>query len=124
MRWPPRAGSQPDVRAGREVVESGWWSCDKSPLAQVYTGKYTVGRQTHLSQRGSAMTHQLEFTEAELLSTHEVSEPLIAGGVHCHGGFADDGTYVSPRTLHRVPAVEAWQAAHTATFGTQVLHAP
>src|SRR5882672_3624704 len=70
------------------------------------------------------MTHQLEFTEAELLSNHAVSEPLIAGGVHCHGGFADDGTYISPRTLHRVPAVEAWQAAHTATFGTQVLHAP
>src|SRR5882672_911159 len=70
------------------------------------------------------MTHQLEFTEAELLSNHAVSEPLVAGGVRCHGGFAEDGTYVSPRTLHRVPAVEAWQAAHTATFGTQVLHAP
>lgn len=70
------------------------------------------------------MTQQLEFTEQELLATHAVSDPLIAGGVRCHGGFSEDGTYVSPRTLHRVPAVEAWKAAHTATFGTEVLHAP
>src|SRR3954451_19625464 len=70
------------------------------------------------------MTQQLEFTEAELLTTHAVSEPLVAGGVTCHGGFTDDGTYVSPRTRHRVPAIEAWQHAHTATFGTEIMHAP
>lgn len=70
------------------------------------------------------MTQQLEFTEAELLTTHAVSEPLIAGGVTCHGGFTDDGTYVSPRTRHRVPAIEAWQQAHATTFGTEVMHAP
>jgi hypothetical protein len=69
-------------------------------------------------------TDQVTFTEAELLSTHDVAEPLIAGGVRCHGGFAEDGTYVSPRTLHRVPAIEAWQAQHTATFGTQTLDVP
>jgi len=70
------------------------------------------------------MTQQLEFTEAELLTTHAVTEPLIAGGVKCHGGFTDDGSYVSPRTRYRVPAVEAWQDAHRATFGTEVMHAP
>jgi hypothetical protein len=69
-------------------------------------------------------TDQVTFTEAELLRTHDVAEPLIAGGVRCHGGFDDDGTYVSPRTLHRVPAITAWQAQHTATFGTEVLHVP
>lgn len=69
-------------------------------------------------------TDQVTFTEAELLRTHDVAEPLIAGGVRCHGGFDEDGTYVSPRTLHRVPAIEAWQAQHTATFGTEVLHVP
>ncbi len=69
-------------------------------------------------------TDQVTFTEAELLRTHDVAEPLIAGGVRCHGGFDDDGTYVSPRTLHRVPAIEAWQAQHVATFGTEVLHVP
>ncbi|MEJ7584749.1 MAG: hypothetical protein WKF43_11865 [Acidimicrobiales bacterium] len=69
-------------------------------------------------------TTQVIFTEAELLSTHEVAEPLMAGRVRCHGGFADDGTYISPRTLHRVPAIEAWQDQHRDTFGTDVLHVP
>src|SRR3954471_6859041 len=70
------------------------------------------------------MTHQLEFIEAELLSTHPVTEPLVAGGVRCHGGFTDDGSYVSPRTKFRVPAIKAWQAEHEKTFGTKILHAP
>ena len=69
-------------------------------------------------------TDQVTFTEAELLRDHPVAEPLFAGGVRCHGGFAADGTYVSPRTLHRVPAIEAWQAQHRAAFGTEVLHVP
>lgn len=69
-------------------------------------------------------TEQVSFTEAELLADHAVAEPLFAGGVRCHGGFDDDGTYVSPRTLHRVPAIDAWQAQHTAQFGTEVLHVP
>ena len=69
-------------------------------------------------------TAQVEFTEAELLSNHDVSAPLIAGGVRCHGGFTDDGTYVSPRTKFRVPGVLAWQDKHRAEFGTEILHAP
>ena len=31
-------------------------------------------------------------------------------GYRLHGGFDAKGTYISPRTLHRWPAVEAWQA--------------
>jgi hypothetical protein len=69
-------------------------------------------------------TQQVTFTEAELLLDHDVAEPLIEGGVRCHGGFDEQGTYVSPRTRHRVPAIEAWQDQHTATFGTEVLHVP
>ena len=69
-------------------------------------------------------TAQVEFTEAELLADHTIAEPLIAGGVRCHGGFDDDGTYVSPRTKHRVPAIEAWQAQHREPFGTEILHVP
>ncbi len=48
-----------------------------------------------------AVTDQLEYTETELLESHDFAEPLIAGGVRCHGGFDDDGTYVSPRTKPR-----------------------
>jgi hypothetical protein len=69
-------------------------------------------------------TDQVTFTEAELLLDHAIAEPLIEGGVRCHGGFAEDGTYVSPRTKHRVPAIEAWQAKHVTDFGTEVLHVP
>jgi len=69
-------------------------------------------------------TDQLEWTEQELLATHAIEAPLIAGGVRCHGGFDAQGRYVSPRTKNRMPAVAAWQANHEATFGTELLSAP
>ena len=69
-------------------------------------------------------TDQLDWSEHELLATHPIEEPLVAGGVRCHGGFDADGRYVSPRTLNRMPAVAAWQANHEATFGTELLSAP
>ena len=50
------------------------------------------------------------FTEHELLSTEPRLAPLVAGGVRCHGGFDAAGRYRSPRTVHRAPAVRAWQA--------------
>jgi hypothetical protein len=53
---------------------------------------------------------RLHFSEAELLDSGAYEAPLIAGGVRCHGGFQADGAYRSPRTLHRGPAVAAWQA--------------
>ena len=49
------------------------------------------------------------FNKEELLADNPFSEPLIANGVRCHGGFDADGNYGSPRTLHRNPAVSAWQ---------------
>jgi len=66
----------------------------------------------------------LTWTESELLADQQVVEPLIAGGVRCHGGFAADGSYVSPRTKHRVPAIAAWQQSHREQFGTDILEAP
>ncbi|HEU4429282.1 MAG TPA: hypothetical protein VFT98_11055 [Myxococcota bacterium] len=59
--------------------------------------------QAHASDR-------LTFSEAELLDSGAYEAPLIAGGVRCHGGFDANGAYCSPRTLHRAPAVAAWQA--------------
>jgi hypothetical protein len=69
-------------------------------------------------------TKQVEFTSDELLATHDLAEPLIVGGVRCHGGFDDGGTYVSPRTLHRNAAVEAWDEQREAQFGTPKLELP
>jgi len=71
-----------------------------------------------------AVTAQLEFTEDELLANADVREPLIAGGVRCHGGFADDGSYLSPRTKFRVPAIEAWRAHHIQVFDRPAIDAP
>jgi len=67
---------------------------------------------------------QLSWSAAELLATHDVDEPVIAGGVRCHGGFLADGTYVPPRTKYRVQAIDAWQQAHREQFGTEILEAP
>lgn len=67
---------------------------------------------------------QLEYDRRELLADEPVAEPLVVAGVRCHGGFLADGTYVSPRTRHRVPAIAAWQEHHRTTFGTEILHAP
>jgi hypothetical protein len=69
-------------------------------------------------------TQQVEFTEQELLADHAIAEPLVAGGVRCHGGFDDKGDYVSPRTKFRVPGIEAWQAKHREEFGKEVLDIP
>jgi hypothetical protein len=69
-------------------------------------------------------TSQVEFTEAELLADAPITEPLIAGGVRCHGGFDDKGEYVSPRTKHRVPGIVAWQEKHREEFGKDILDIP
>ena len=69
-------------------------------------------------------TRKVTYTEAELLASHDYEAPLIAGGVRCHGGFVDAGTYVSPRTLHRVPAIEAWNDQRAEQFGGEALDVP
>jgi hypothetical protein len=56
------------------------------------------------------MTDQLSYDPEELLASHAYEEPLVLGGRRMHGGFDATGTYVSPRTLHRWPAIRAWQA--------------
>lgn len=69
-------------------------------------------------------TAQLDYTEAELLASHDYAAPLVAAGVRCHGGFDADGTYVSPRTLHRRPAIAAWEEKRAEDFGTPRLDIP
>jgi hypothetical protein len=67
---------------------------------------------------------QTDYSAHELLESHRYAEPLFAGGIRCHGGFDDDGRYVSPRTVHRVPAIEAWEEARAEAFGTPQLDIP
>lgn len=66
-------------------------------------------------------TAQVEYTYDELLESHPIAEPLFAGGVRCHGGFDESGSYVSPRTKNRWPAIRAWQEQREAQFGTPLL---
>jgi hypothetical protein len=66
---------------------------------------------------------RLTFTRDELLSTRPDLAPLVAGGMRCHGGFDVDGSYCSPRTLYRAPAIRAWQAKLTAE-GHELLTIP
>ena len=63
-----------------------------------------------MSTSPTAADERLVFSEAELLQSGDYDAPLVAGEVRCHGGFDADGRYRSPRTLHRAPAIRAWQA--------------
>ena len=69
-------------------------------------------------------TAQVTFTEEELLADLAVAEPLIAGGVRCHGGFDEDGGYVSPRTRFRLPAIAAWGEQNSERFATELIDVP
>ncbi len=69
-------------------------------------------------------TAQVDFSEEELLADAPVAEPLVAGGVRCHGGFDEAGTYVSPRTRFRVPAIAAWGEQHRQRFSSEVIEVP
>jgi enamine deaminase RidA (YjgF/YER057c/UK114 family) len=53
---------------------------------------------------------RLEFSEDDLLESGGYEAPLFANQVRCHGGFDARGEYRSPRTVHRAPAIAAWQA--------------
>ncbi len=52
---------------------------------------------------------KLVYTRDEVMTSHEAAKPHEAAGYLLHGGIAADGSYLSPRTLNRWPAVHAWQ---------------
>lgn len=71
----------------------------------------------------AASPDRLVYSREEILASGEVAAPLVANGVRCHGGFDDDGRYRSPRTLHRAPAIAAWQG-RLAREGHDLLDVP
>lgn len=48
------------------------------------------------------------YTQEELEAESDYAVPHIECGLKLHGGFSEDGTYVSPRTKHRWTAINAW----------------
>ena len=66
---------------------------------------------------------RLVYTRDELLESGPYAAPLIAGGMRCHGGFGSDGRFRSPRTIHRAPAIRAWQA-RLAREGAELVEVP
>ncbi len=63
------------------------------------------------------------WTPEELLADEPGLTPLIVNGRRGHGGFDAAGKYRSPRTRFRTAAIEAWQANHAETFGTDLFDA-
>ena len=56
-----------------------------------------------MSAAATGSEGSLSYSDDQLLSDADYSEPLIANGVRCHGGFDADGRYRSPRTRFRAP---------------------
>src|SRR5215472_2716469 len=54
---------------------------------------------------------KLTYSAEELLADHPYARSHIEAGYRLHGGFDEKGRYVSPRTLHRWPAIRAWSEA-------------
>ncbi len=57
------------------------------------------------------MVDKLSYTAEEILADHPYARPQIEAGYRLHGGFDAAGNYISPRTLHRWPAINTWSEA-------------
>jgi hypothetical protein len=70
------------------------------------------------------------YSTDEILSDHPYARPNQFGSQRLHGGYDEQGTYVSPRTMLRWPAIRAWQENLKAEGGalidasTRILRAP
>ena len=52
---------------------------------------------------------KLTYTREEIEEEPAYATPHIECGVKLHGGFSQDGTYISPRTRNRWQAINNWQ---------------
>ena len=60
---------------------------------------------------------QLVYQRDELLCSHEYARSHEVNGQRLHGGFDVQGRYIPPRSLVRVPAIDAWTRALRARGG-------
>lgn len=54
---------------------------------------------------------QLVYSENEIMSEHAYAQLHYVAGERAHGGFDEGGSYVPPRTLVRLGAIDAWAQA-------------
>jgi len=52
---------------------------------------------------------ELTYSREQIVAEHGYAAPHEVAGYRLHGGLDMDGAYISPRTLHRWPAVRAWE---------------
>jgi len=69
------------------------------------------------------MTAKLNYTREEIFAEYEFASHVKIGDYLFHGGLDAEGNYLSPRSLHRIPAIKAWtqrlkDAGHTTTVFT------
>ncbi len=65
---------------------------------------------------------KLTYTREEIEAEHEYATPHIECGVKLHGGFSEEGIYVSPRTRNRWQAIKNWQQ-HLKDRGAEIVEA-
>ena len=53
---------------------------------------------------------RLRYSRDEILTDPDYAERIERNGVLLHGGYDSHRTYLPPRSVHRVPAIEAWTA--------------
>lgn len=51
---------------------------------------------------------KLTYTKEELEAEHDYATPHVECGLQLHGGFDENGTYISPRTRYRWEAINGW----------------
>lgn len=56
------------------------------------------------------MTNRLVWTTEELLSDRDYASRILHDGTLFHGGLGADGSYIPPRSRHRLDAIAAWTA--------------
>jgi hypothetical protein len=70
------------------------------------------------------LSPRLRYTREEILTDPDYADRVERNGVLLHGGYDATGTYLPPRSTHRVPAIEAWTARLAAAgHATRVIEA-